>query len=1427
MPSRKLHPKGQEYEGAAEYVATMKSTSCRALLATIAIFGLLVFGRATGAAETDPAEIAEIIAGLSDQDPNLRAAAAQRAAALKDVGLLDALVRSLSDTDTIVRIRAAGVMAHIPGDRATQATIRNLAHADPAVRGALYHRFLVQQALPDHLLPILRTGLADADNTVRLRAASALRKISGKAAAAETLKAIKHSDPAVRGQAVFRFIEMPDLQARDSLIAALDDMDNNVRSRAAAALAKLDDPRARSALAAFKSREEKKPNANSLVAAAKSPAQLAKLLQHRDANVRKNAALALRKTPGDQANGAAFAAFEHPDPAVRIHVIYRFAEKPDAAATAALSEALNDTDSSVRGHAALALRKTPGDPAASAAFAALNHFDPAVRGHLVYRFVEKPTAQAAPALSKALNDTDSTVRKHAAAALRKTPGEPAAQSALAAFQHADSAVRGHVVYRFVEIPDARASASLIKLLDDWDNAVRLHAISALNYSGDAQAIGPLFALIDDDDAQVRQRAGAALRALAQRFGGEAAAMGKSPFDQDEVLRWLQPVARSSFEPPSAYVEMLGGDRFAGRVVGYVNREEALPLGLPPHLLVEPQDISVLPMEESNLSPSSQVRVLTRWIRRVVWQHREGAVRYRPGTVLLRDGRQIEFRSIRWNEHGIVLLTAAGTQRIGFAKIAELHSPAADTWTAYYEQLAMAGAEPSQQLLRITSSDGSRVTVANSRFLAFAKIDATDPAKWVHAFQPAWSLDVLSLPHDGTWLRSKLSATDVPLFPPDGYKPQANSRFAWQADRNVFGRSLISASRHARWGFGMHADDVLPFQLPPAAVSVESLIGLDQSVGRGGCARGIVRLRQGDRLTQLYKSPFLIGSDKIHATGTLKVPSLERSAILELVADSSHAERPPGADPLNVRDFVNWSEPQLKLDADRLGARVSAHRPKLIAAQTGWRLPDAEVEDETFDFTNPWWSDSRSMSQMVLVVKKTPATISRTITAGRSVNQLMLHVWRTDGGPDSARFEISIDGAACGIFEIPVRHSPQLPLPISVPLRLGADRKCNITIRHLDTIAEGEIYWRSVSIDSKLPSLLALFEDHAALTPVENDKPAEASLLEQNAYSGSRAIKLAPGGRIKLPLHTALKIREKPGEDAFRYLRFAFRKTGGGRVSLALNQPAEGEPLVRYDAGAGEPAYGPSKKIWAAGVPDEWIMAEVDLFADWGETELNSLILGVPDGEYALIDCIYLARTQQDFAKASGVPSLAETNIRARRALAKPILDVAEPAIVSIEIEGRRGTGVLIGDRGYVLTSGDVAGGSGSEATVRFANDVQFKGRTVDLNQGAPFGLIQLEKVPKFAGLTLSDQEKLPDVGIYVGLSYSPHWYGAKQPASYVTIINKKDEKTIQPDYTVSGAWLGGPLFDAKSRIIGIHTATDSSGNASFSRVNALKLKFPE
>ena len=169
-----------------------------------------------------------------------------------------------------------------------------------------------------------------------------------------------------------------------------------------------------------------------------------------------------------------------------------------------------------------------------------------------------------------------------------------------------------------------------------------------------------------------------------------------------------------------------------------------------------------------------------------------------------------------------------------------------------------------------------------------------------------------------------------------------------------------------------------------------------------------------------------------------------------------------------------------------------------------------------------------------------------------------------------------------------------------------------------------------------PALYKLFEDESSFLTLLNEGGGQATLETADRYSGQAAMKVTPDQkfRAKLP-GLGVKIAENPGEGEYRFLRFAWKKRGGANILLQLNAngafgPLAGAatPAYRYEAGGPNPYKAAAIKLDEK-LPGGWTVVTRDLFADFGAFSLDGLAFTASDGEAALFDHVYLARTADD------------------------------------------------------------------------------------------------------------------------------------------------------------------------------------------------------
>ena len=105
----------------------------------------------------------------------------------------------------------------------------------------------------------------------------------------------------------------------------------------------------------------------------------------------------------------------------------------------------------------------------------------------------------------------------------------------------------------------------------------------------------------------------------------------------------------------------------------IEPESAAPgSAVPPHLVVA---VEPPPHVPSDAQSAARVRILPRYVRRVVWGKPSGRG-LEPGTLWFRDGRRVTYQSLRWQRDGVRVLSDDGVRAVAFSELAEVRCPAA-------------------------------------------------------------------------------------------------------------------------------------------------------------------------------------------------------------------------------------------------------------------------------------------------------------------------------------------------------------------------------------------------------------------------------------------------------------------------------------------------------------------------------------------------------------------------------------------------------------------------------------------------------------------------------------------------------------------------------------------------------------------------------
>jgi hypothetical protein len=353
---------------------------------------------------------------------------------------------------------------------------------------------------------------------------------------------------------------------------------------------------------------------------------------------------------------------------------------------------------------------------------------------------------------------------------------------------------------------------------------------------------------------------------------------------------------------------------------------------------------------------------------------------------------------------------------------------------------------------------------------------------------------------------------------------------------------------------------------------------------------------------------------------------QRTLALEI--DGVFTGQPAGADPLDIRDHADWGDPLLELDPAIVGARIVERVGQPFVAWRSWEA-DASRAELVFLQTET----IPGQFAPAIRTPKGPLVLTRELEIGPDDQWLVIAAARGENGGDDPQIEVRFNGALAARFSLPRgRATPAEPRPLAVSLaalQTMAPVKASLEIRQLAGKRAAPVEYLGIAIGAQLPTLFPLFEDSGALQAIDAMDAGLARVDAGDRYSGARSLRLVPDGRFRLALAEPIRVRAEPKWGEARFVRFAVRKSGGGRLALEFEDARPRSVDARYDLGRGRPAYGEATRVWQENLPDKWTVITRDLYADFGEIDVKSLVVGAPDGESAHLDHVYLARERRD------------------------------------------------------------------------------------------------------------------------------------------------------------------------------------------------------
>jgi len=163
---------------------------------------------------------------------------------------------------------------------------------------------------------------------------------------------------------------------------------------------------------------------------------------------------------------------------------------------------------------------------------------------------------------------------------------------------------------------------------------------------------------------------------------------------------------------------------------------------------------------------------------------------------------------------------------------------------------------------------------------------------------------------------------------------------------------------------------------------------------------------------------------------------------------------------------------------------------------------------------------------------------------------------------------------------------------------------------------------------------------------------------------------------------------------------------------------------------------------------------------------------------------------------------------------KKVTSLTESSIhstVSVRVGDAQGSGVIIDNKaGYILTAAHVIGLAQKNAIIILHDGRKLKGKTMGLNRGMDAGLVKLVEndeieIDKLPQVKMGDTSKLK-LGEWVIATGHPNGYQAgRAPVVRLGRVVSRKKHLIQTDCTLIGGDSGGPLFNMKGEVVGIHS----------------------
>ncbi|MGC4004200.1 MAG: NPCBM/NEW2 domain-containing protein [Pirellulales bacterium] len=328
--------------------------------------------------------------------------------------------------------------------------------------------------------------------------------------------------------------------------------------------------------------------------------------------------------------------------------------------------------------------------------------------------------------------------------------------------------------------------------------------------------------------------------------------GKPFKDAKNPVRAVLAVDAVGNEPPGPWVEFTNGDRLPAKIVRWSPAQQIWDEGAR-------GDQVTLNLEMGNGAAditTGVIQVRPECIA-ACYDATGNAARYPPGTIVTADGRRIDARGMRFREPGLECLTEAGVVQVSYDQLANAVWPRHASALAAENDALWSGSTALPPVAHVRTARGLTLTAGN---LLIRRGREGDKNLEFLALRPNWCWQTLRVPPERVRWVSWRGEREVPLtaFPHQFITTTLGAkRWPPRVDHNVLGEELHSGEQRSDSGWGTHSGTKIVCTLPAGVERISGWVGIDHSVGRGGCAKARI-VRDGENGETLWQSEFLFG-----------------------------------------------------------------------------------------------------------------------------------------------------------------------------------------------------------------------------------------------------------------------------------------------------------------------------------------------------------------------------------------------------------------------------------------------------------------------------------------------------------------------------------------------------------------------------------------